>query len=656
MRSKVTLILVFLNVALFFFIFHFERDWRTERASLEARRRVLGSEAADIRTLEVASDVPGASFRIERRGDAWFITKPFEWPANPNAVSRILNELQFLEHETSFSARELARNGQSLADYGLERPKLTATFTSGEPPVPGAARPITTVLRLGDTTRVGHRLYLLSPDGALIHVVSGSLAESLALPLEQLRADTLFTIPVFEARALSLQTTRRVPNLPGAAASGLRVRLRRDPTNRWKFETPVLALASKTATELAINGLDALRVKAFVSGPGPAILPSAAPELTVTLEGNNRDETLYLGGETPDHDTYAQLKDRSPVFTVAVPRALLEDLRNAPDELRDRHVLDFDPRAVTAIALSTPNQPELALQRLEASGGAGDEGASWQIVRRGAAAPEAQTLPADRAAVGQLLERLAALTAVRFQSDAPTDAALEDWGFKSPEREIALTLGGPYPSQTTLQIGRSTRRSTAGGEPDAYARVAGTPSVFAIGPEILAATPVSVLAWRDRLIHQLPPSARISALTLTDTVAHTVIYGHTLAEGETWETAFAGESADRRRALLELIQQVRTLRARNFVQEGLPDQVLVAGELRPWRYRLDAAIVLPGGNAGAERETLTLGLTDRLGGTEQLAGSKEFGVVFGLPQTVVDALWTLTYGRRDPGPPAVKAP
>ena len=49
MRSKVTLVLLFLNVALFFFIFYFERDWRIERASLEARRRVLGPEASDIR-------------------------------------------------------------------------------------------------------------------------------------------------------------------------------------------------------------------------------------------------------------------------------------------------------------------------------------------------------------------------------------------------------------------------------------------------------------------------------------------------------------------------------------------------------------------------------------------------------------------------------
>jgi hypothetical protein len=653
MRSKVTLILVFLNAVLFVFIFRFERDWRTEQASLEARRRVLGAEAADIRTLAVDSDTPGASFRIERRGDGWFITKPFEWPANPNAVSRMLNELQFLEHETSFSARELAKNGQSLADYGLDHPKLTVTFTSGEALSPGATRPTTTVLRLGDTTRVGHRLYLLSPDGARIHVVNGSLAESLMLPLAQLRADTLFTIPVFEARALSLQTTGRIANLTTVGEAGLRVRLRKDAANRWRFETPVLALASKTATELAINGLDELRAKAFVSGAGSAALPSVAPNLTVTLEGNNRDETLYVGAETADHDYYAQLRGRSPVFTVALPEELLKQLRNAPEELRDRHVLDFDPQAVTAITLSTPNQPELALQRLEAPG---DDGANWQIVRRGAVAPGAQTLPADRAAVERLLERLARLSAVRFQSDAPTDAALEDWGFNRPEREIALTLGGPYPSQTTLQIGRPTQRGGAGGESDDYAKVAGAPSVFAVSPDILAATPVSVLAWRDRLIHRLPPSAKVTSLVLTETEHPGTLYARTLKDGESWESALVKETPARRQAVLELVGQIRTLRAKNFVQEGLPDQVLVAGELRAWRYRLTAVATLPGGNAGPETETVTLGLTERLGGTEQLAGSKEFGVVFELPQPCVDALWTLTYGGRDPGPPPPKAP
>jgi len=61
-RTKVTLVLVFLNVALFFFIFKFERSWRTERRRRwEARRHVLGSEAADIRVLSVTNNTPSGA-------------------------------------------------------------------------------------------------------------------------------------------------------------------------------------------------------------------------------------------------------------------------------------------------------------------------------------------------------------------------------------------------------------------------------------------------------------------------------------------------------------------------------------------------------------------------------------------------------------------
>ncbi|HYP15753.1 MAG TPA: DUF4340 domain-containing protein [Opitutus sp.] len=327
MRTKVTLVLVFLNVALFFFIFRFERRWRTEDNWKESRRRVLGAEAADIRSIEVAG--AGRELKLQKRGDTWLITQPVEWPANPTAVSRIVNELQFLEHETSFLVRDLTKNGQSLADYGLDEPKLTVTFTSGE----NAA---TTRLRLGDTTKDGIRLYLLSSDGERIHVVNQSLARSLALTFDELHADTLFTVQIFEARSLNLQT-------PPPAS--LRIRLRRDG-NRWTFESPISARASKNAVELAINGLNALRVRSFVNEDLPATLPSARPSLRISLEGNNRRDTLILGdalGSTarptgaatvPDVEYYAQLEGRSALFTVAVPAELKETLDRAQEKLR----------------------------------------------------------------------------------------------------------------------------------------------------------------------------------------------------------------------------------------------------------------------------------------------------------------------------------
>ncbi len=664
MRTKVTLVLIFLNVALFFFIFKFERKWRTEEAGREARRRVLGPEAADIRFLQVKSVAANGSFTLVRQRDSWSLTAPLDWPANPHAASTIINELQLLEHETSFAVADLAKNNLSLTDYGLDQPKVTVEFTSRDPATPGLAGRGTTVLQIGDMTKDGKRLYILSPDRERVHIVNRSLLDSLSIPPEQLRADTLLSVRVFEARSLSIVQTAS-PDPARGAAPGVRVRIRKDGT-RWRFESPHTALASKTEVELAINDLNALRARAF---PSPAPSPAAAPLLRITLEGNNRHETLFLGDPvrpaaapgtsapasppaaapaTPAAtEHYAQLEGRSTVFTVAVPPPLLNRLRNAQESLREARILDFDAAAVSKVDLASPmqpNQPPVTLQRLEPPAGQTATGAPpWQVVRRADGAQGPQTFSADRAAVQRLLEQLTLLTARVFQSDAPTSADLEDWGFNRPLREITLSLAGNTPP-LVLRIGTDANRTAY------YARV-GTPSdpgnsIYQIGAEFEQEVQLSPLAWRDRAVSEpLPAAARITALKLTNLETRQVVF----------ETTFnaAGEAASPPRdakALADLVSGLRAPRAKSFVPGGYADRVSAAGDERPWRFQLEAALALPG-PGGVEQPGATVWtLTERLGGAQQFAGSRELDLIFALEQPLVDALWVLTYGSRDPGP------
>ena len=632
MRTKVTLVLVFLNVALFFFIFKFERAWRTQDQLLEARRRVLGPETADIRSLEVTGS--GIAFRLERSGDAWALKKPLDWPANPHAVSSMIHELQLLEHETSFSAKDLEKNGQKLADYGLDSPKLTVTFTSGD-----SGRPVT--LWLGDTTKVDKRLYLLSPDRERIHVVGRALADSLSLPLAQLRADTLLTIPVFEARSLSIRT----------ASSGAPVRLRREGT-RWLFETPIIARASKTALDLAIGELNALHAANFAPPAPAAALPSAAPALRVTLEGNNRRETLFIGdalGSTaipagtataPDIEYYAQLEGRAALFTITAPAQLLDKLRNAQETLREKQILDFEPRAVTAVTLTAPNMPPLTLQRLESAASAPAD-AAWQIVRRGDGGQGPQTLPASRAAVQRLLDQLRLLAAKNFQSDAPAAADLENWGFNRPEREIALTLAGTA-TPLTLQLGTDSAGKV-------YARLANTSSIYGVDVDLRTDFLVTPRTWRDPQVREpLPAAARISALKLTDLLTNTAVLDLAFdADGKSKSEIQNPKSVE------TVLAQLRSLRAKKFVQDTFTDKVTFAGEERAWKYKLEATISLPGGAGGEQTSVTSLLLTERGGGAQQLAGAKEADAVFEIDQAFLDSLWSLTY--RDPGPPPAPA-
>lgn len=655
MRSKVTVVLLFLNVVLFFYIFQFEEKWRAERATLEARRRVLPTEVASLDSFTRISP-GGETMKIEKRGDDWWLTAPYEWPANPNAVSRIHNELQFLEHETSFAVADLAKSGQgqTLADYGLAEPALTLEFTA-------AGKSYR--LLIGADTQIGNRLYLLSPDTERIHVVGRSLAETASLPLESLRAESIFTIPVFEVRSLNLQT---------AAPSNLKIRLRRDAASRWGFESPILARAARTAVEVTINALNALTAKNFLDARDSDLDRTglAAPALRITLEGNARRETLLLGnpvtapveGTKPaSTEYYAKIEDKSVIFTTAVPAALLEVLRSSQESLRDTHVLDFDPATVTSLSLAAPGQPELSLQRLEAV--AGEQG--WQVVTR-AAGQAPVTLAADPAVVTNLLQKIQQLSArdrtlpdgqVKrgFLTDAPSAADLERYGFTRPEREITLSLstgGGPRgnePSTLTLQIGVSPDQPGS-----AFARLTNLPFVYEVVPDLLDDAPLLARHYRLRLLRELPENAHLTSLALVNLATGTALYSQKLHDTDkNWDAALAIEPEPARQALTTILAQLRTLRTQGFTADTFsPDHADTARGPQPWKYRLDYTVTFNGGASAAQSTPSSLFLTDRLGGDTLIAGTAEFGgVTFAVTQELLDAVFALTYTAvSDPGP------
>lgn len=636
MRTKVTLVLLFLNVVLFYYIFHYEEKWRDEQKFNDARRRVLGPEAAAIDSLTLsARNAP--TIRATRQPDnSWQLSQPFPWPANPIAIDRLLKELQFLENYASFSVEDLPRTALTLADYGLDNPAFTLAFTAAGK---------TYELKVGDGTKVENRLYLLSPDGKRIHVIARAFADLLARPADELRVPALFTIPVFEVRSLGLQTT---------APANLKVRLRRETGDRWAFETPILARARKAGVEATLNDLTNLRATRFLESreADPERTGLAAPALRITLEGNARRETLLIGatvpGDAAGHLHYAQLEDRPVVFTTALPAGFIDNLRTAQDKLRDPRLLDLEPTAIKALTLTFLGAPALTLQQLEAV----DKVTTWQIVGRSAAGQPPRTQPADAAIVSDLLAKLTGLTARRFVSDAPSAADLENYGLTSrPEREIALTVNGPAErGPTVLQVGAALGRTDA-----AYARVGSAPFVYEIDTAILDATPSQALHYRDRTLRSLREGAgmRITGLKLVELGPERTVFEATNPAGLTGESLTAPElGGNLRAAAVTILGEVRDLRAKRFLAETFAaTHADHDGRSWPWRYRLDVTIALSGG--AEQTETSRLFLTERLAGSVQLAGTADFGgVTFEVTQPLIDALFALTFPRGEEAPAA----
>ncbi|HEU5080284.1 MAG TPA: DUF4340 domain-containing protein [Opitutaceae bacterium] len=677
MRTKVTLVLIFLNVAVFFSVFYLKVSVPTA----QHEGSLLGPEVVNIQSLEISAANRPAPVRIERRGDGWVLTQPLDWPANEFAVNRIVNELQQLRSEASFPVKELAKSGQSLADYGLDKPPLTVSLTPA--PVPTNPTPQPIVLRIGDTAKVGNRLYILSPDGERVHVVQRSLAESLLVKLEDLRSDTLFSIPVFEVRSLNLQT---------GAPAGSKVRIARS-NSRWIFETPFSARANKNETDVAVSRLNGLRIQSFIDPRSPEPLRLTPDDMTlrITLEGNNRRETLIVGGRvrdsiavnapgatpaatpTPtalpsaadaanaatanaatsaDGDLYfAKMEDKAPVFTVAIPTSLLDALRNAQETLRDRRILDIDPASITSLTLSGAGQAELTLQRLESTS-TNPLSSAWQMIRH-ADDRSPQSVPADREIIDHLIQHLCELTAQKFESDAPIETALEKYGFNRPARtfKFSLATGQSAASGATTTATPLMLLLGIGEDHKVYAKLDSPNYVYLVPDEILAQTPIDPLAYRERLLRDLPAGAKIAGLKLVDLSNQDVLLDVTLPLPA--DTAANAQSPERRAAIETLATQLRTLRAKRFVRERFTKTILVNGEERPWHYQLVSTIALVGGN-GTQNATSVLFLSDRTGGNTQFIGAPDpgFDVVFEAEQPLLDALFTLIYGSRDPGPSA----
>ncbi len=646
MRTKITLVLLLLNVALFSWIVHTRHRWQLETEAADRARRPFRELTVNLQAIEINGT---DKVRLERAsGKPWNILSPVDWPANPAAVDAFIAELQNLE---SKAVLDPAITGQTFADYDLEKPAYTLVLTSA-PASPHDPAPSPATFRLSNVGK-GGKLYLLAADGKHVHVLDGGWLQRQQSFLngKALTSKSIFTIRPAEVVGLSVQSLATNEARPVHLSQS---------DGRWLLTSPVATRAAKAATQAMLGGLTRLDTPGFIKPPPAKVLS----EFLITIEGDKRSETLVLGQAVPDLKArdprgtprYAKIEGRDTHFIIVFPNALFDTLTAAQEKLRDPHVLDFDATTVTGITLVAPSQPEpLMLQRLDSAASAKDGAtADWQITRVGG------TLPADRERVVSLLTRLAALSATRFENDSPSREAADRLGFTRPEREITLTFApGAVPAKLTLEIGLDEKHA-------AFARVAagGPPFIYALGDDALDALSVSPLTYRDRLVRTLPDNAQITALTITPTSNGPPLYSHTLAEKETWEQAISAETAARREALKNLLigkdgpallRRVRARQVDGFAYATFVERVPVNGTLRPWAYRLIATIALPGGTAGTA-STFTLYLADPAGAT-QLAGSPatEANTVFALEPTLKDAFDALLNGEHS-APPPVAAP
>lgn len=607
MRTQITIALLTANLILFGFIFYLNYIGHPDRVAREATRKVFGPEATDLDFLELRiGDQDPRVLRHE--AGKWNIKSPIQWPANPFAVNRILQQLEFLEKITSFRTSDLIRNAQTLDHYGLENPQAVLVFGRGSQ---------RHKIKIGAPTDIGNRLYMLDPTGEWIHVVHRELAEALSLHLGELRSDTIFHIPLFEVRSLNLQL-----------GPHSKVRLARNDTN-WSFETPFQTDADRKAVESVINRLNGLRITRFEPPAEAAEFGLDNPMMRITLEGNARRETLLVGNPVADQPgmVYAKLADNPTIFTVkSEPLQILE---NAQDLLRDRKLLQFSKDSVTSVNVSAPGRSEVLLQKLETN--------EWQIVSR-YVDQSVRILPADTSIVERLLSTLDETYVLRFKNDAPSDSDLAGYGFERPQRVI--TLGGA--NGVSLMVGAHVPDSNGAA---VYAKLGSSRFVHTIDSSILRETPTQTEHFRDRLLLPQPAGATITSVRIRNLETDEVVFETSLPDSSNdWTAAVSDFSEEKQKAILALLPELRNLRVEQYIRDDFAPSLLLDGRRVRFTHTLEADLLLVGGES-PRRSNLEIHLSDRLGGQTVLGGSRQLNVIFSLRQNLVDALVPLLYER-----------
>jgi len=616
MRKQLTVILILLNLVVVAVFYLFERPGRS--GDLTDTRKIFGEEAVDIDYIRISGGSLGPDRVLKKEENTWHLTSPIEWPANFFAVGRILNQISFLEKETSFLVSELQAAGRDLASYGLEEPQMKLEFGKG------IAR---TSITIGSSTEVGNRVYILSPDQKEIMVIQRGLFESLLVDLGNLRSQSVFDIPLFEVKTISLQKSYPSP---------LRVRISRFE-DEWRFEIPFKTRADRAEVEMVINGLNSLSVQNFETNPEPdlSIYGLANPKLTLTIEASDKRQTILVGkqleGTEGDALYYAKGGENGTIFTI--PGLLIDqNLSNAQEELRERKFVKFDPNSLRTIEITQSNR-SVSLQKLETG--------TWQVIRReddGSVTADV----ADTKNLADMMSTLYTLRAQNFISDAPSNADLENYGFTDPQRTIQLKGGTPLKLLVGDLIEDNSRH--------AYAKLEEEPFIYEIDTSILSEFHTRPFNYRLRILHKEPEDAKLVGITIQDLGTDTIVYNAVLNEvTPTWEAIAAADQPDEegRESLLSLVSRSKSIEARDFIEDDF-DKV-------PWKYRLDMQFE-SSDNSDTSPWTTQLWVTERLTGTNTIGGIKSEGGVFYTTQAFTDAFFKLTFARFDPGPEPEPAP
>lgn len=474
--------------------------WRQPSVAAAARQFLL-DPAFETRSVSLAR--PGEPTTVLARDDGrWSLVAPYAGTVESRTVLRLLDAFSFSAAEDALSDAELFRLGRNRADFGLDAPRLTVTFSNEVE---------TVSLSFGHETPMSNGVYAVRRGSDAVLVVPQAVFDAANLGSDALRERAVF--PYEPEFIVGFDVKRPNASLLSFVRDGESWRIGESVASASKVKE-FLSLVSDTRAvdfvwPVGATNESVVASSALLSGYGL----DADSALAITLRCQDGvDRRLLLGQSAGVEGNYALIHGGAAIVTVP-PRLKAVALQNA-QAFTDMRLFPLDESAVASFSISDGLTSYVVAR---------SEGGAWRLD-----APVAA--PADAEFVSGVLGRLLAMTPADLDPKGLKVSVLTN--FSSCVVSSRSLLGGgrldDLRSREILKIDptlvkRLVVTSEAGGSPVALVRLRER-RVWTVESEDLSERAVDTAAV-SAVLTALDPLVASSIVVLKASAADLARYG-----------------------------------------------------------------------------------------------------------------------------------
>ena len=360
--------------------------------------KVFSVEADKIEEITIRAEA-GDKTTLRKSGSEWQMVDPVAARPDTAEISGLTTNLSSLEIQSV-----VQENAPDLAAYGLDKPRVEVSFKSG-----GQAQ----TLQIGQKTPPGTDLYAKRANDNKVFLISSYL-------------DSTFNRGTFDLRDKTVVRVERDKLESVEVAAGGREMKFVKSGAEWQIAAPVQGRADFNAVDGLVSRLTGLQMKSVADAEADANELKKygldKPVATVRLGSGSSQAALAIGGTAEEGSVYAKDAARPAVYTIEA--ALLDELKKAPDDFRQKDLFDARTFNATRLEIARGGQT-FAFEKAKSKNKDGQEEEKWRQV-----APQAREV--DQPKVESLLSTITGARATGFA------AASEKSGLDTPELTVTI--------------------------------------------------------------------------------------------------------------------------------------------------------------------------------------------------------------------------